>query len=92
MAEKKKIVGIVQGKNKAGLPVFTLHTISPFDDYFNAPENGRTCEGMKAESLYAGAYDCSNLKVGQEIEVYFEKAIVANGKPFQNVAFINVVK
>lgn len=92
MAITKKIVGIVQGKSKAGLPVYTLHTVSPFDDYFNSPENGRKCDGMKAESIYVGAYDCANLKVGQEIEIYFDQAIVANGKPFQNVAFINVKK
>lgn len=92
MAVAKKIVGIVQGKSKTGLPVYTLHTVSPFDDYFNSPENGRKCDGMKAESNYVGPYDCSNLKVGQEIEIYFDQAIVANGKPFQNVALINIVK
>ena len=42
--------------------------------------------GQKAESIYAGYYDCSQLKVGDEIEIYYDKAMtLKSGKTFQTI-------
>ena len=39
-----------------------------------------------------GKYDCSKLKVGDEIEVYFEKAVTTKTGTFQPVKKIEVTQ
>lgn len=91
MRHSKKIEGILQGRSKAGEPVYTIFYSEDFGDYDNNPENGRFCKGRKTGEIYAHTYDCSNLEAGMEIEVFYEKAILFNGKPVQSVAFINIL-
>ena len=69
----------------------TLYVLSDFDSYFNNPESGRSCEGQKAESIYVGDYDCSDIEIGQTIEVYYGKAITTAKGTFQPVAMIRVL-
>lgn len=84
------ITGISRTES-AGKISTTLHGLSPFDAYQNNPEAGRFCEGQKSESVYVGGYDCSDLKVGQEIEIYYGKAITTAKGTFQPVAMIRIV-
>lgn len=84
------IVGISSNES-GGRKSTTLHVLSEFDAYQNNPEVGRTCEGQKAESIYVGNYDCSELELGQEIEIYYGKAITTAKGTFQPVALIRVL-
>lgn len=84
------IVGISSNES-GGRKSTTLHVLSEFDAYQNNPEAGRTCEGQKAESIYVGNYDCSELELGQEIEIYYGKAITTAKGTFQPVALIRVL-
>ncbi len=84
------IVGI--SSNESGGRIYTtLHVVRDFDNYQNSPENGRFCVGQKVEAINAGGYDCSGLEVGQEIEVYYQKAIATAKGTFQPVALIRVL-
>ncbi len=85
-----EIVGISTNEN-GGKKATTLHLLSEFDAYQDNPSAGRACEGRKAESVYVGAYDCSALEIGQEIEIYYGKAITTAKGTFQPVALIRVL-
>ena len=65
------IVGIARTAAENGRVSTNLHVKSSFDDFHNNPEAGRTCEGEKVESIYVGNYDCSELNVGDEIEILY---------------------
>ncbi len=69
----------------------TLHVLSDFDSYHNNPESGRSCEGQKAESIYVGSYDCSDLEIGQTIEIFYGKAITTAKGTYQPIAMIRVL-
>ncbi len=84
------IVGISSNES-GGKKYYTLHLVKPFDGFQNNPENGRFCEGQKVEAVNAGGYDCSRLEVGQEIEVYYEKAVTTSKGTFQPIALIRVI-
>ena len=74
------IVGI--SSNESGGRIYTtLHVVRDFDNY----------QGQKGEAINAGGYDCSGLEVGQEIEVYYQKAIATAKGTFQPVALIRVL-
>lgn len=91
MAESNRytIVGISVNES-SDKTATTLYVLSNFDSYFNNPESGRSCEGQKAESIYVGNYDCSDLELGQEIEVFYGKAITTAKGTFQPVALIRI--
>lgn len=86
-----RIVGIQYGKNASGMTTTTLHVTSKFDDYYNNVDAGRKAVGEKVETIYAGTYDCSALKVGAEITVYYDKAVTSSKGTFQNVSLIQIV-
>ena len=46
----------------------------------------------KVESIYVGSIDCSALRVGQEIEVLYEKAITTAKGTFQPIKRIEVIE
>lgn len=69
------IEGIHCSINANGELVSTLHTSDDFPLYYNNTDAGRHCIGKKVEAIYVGTYDCSTLKVGQEIDIYYDKAI-----------------
>lgn len=80
------ILGINCNINSNGELVSTLHTSDDFPEYFNNADAGRHCIGKKVESIYVGTYDCSALKVGMEIDIYYDKAIsTAKGGIYQPI-------
>lgn len=88
-----KIVGIHFSKNKAEQTVSTLHTLEEFPSFYSNSEAGRGCVGQMANSIYLGTYDCSALKIGMEIEVYYDRAVTTGkGTTFQPVKRIEILK
>lgn len=64
----------------------TLYVEQDFEPFYKEEDGTKGFVGKKAESIYAGYYDCSKLKVGDEIEIYYGKAITTkSGKPFQTI-------
>lgn len=86
------ILGMSYTTNADGIRNTTLYTKDNFEPYFNNPDNGRKCVGMKVEPIYVGSYDCSNLKVGMEISIYYDKAIVTPKGTFQPVKKIEILE
>lgn len=86
-----KIIGISSTTNEAGEKSYMLYITEPFPAYANDAEKGRQANGSKAEGLYLGKYDCSKLKVGDEIEVYFDKAVTTKTGTFQPVKKIEII-
>ena len=84
------IVGIVTSE-RGGKNSTTLHVVGDFDAYQLNPDSGYICQGQTAESIYVGGHDCSGLEVGQEIEIYYGKAITTAKGTFQPVALIRVL-
>ena len=85
-----QLVGISSYEN-GGKKSSTLHVLREFDAYQDNPAAGRTCEGQCAESIYVGSYDCSGLEVGQDIEIYYGKAVTTAKGTFQPVALIRIL-
>lgn len=69
------IMGMNFNVNANGEPTTTLHLSDEFNSYYNNAEAGRSCVGKKVETIYVGTYDCTNLKVGMEVEVLYDKAV-----------------
>ena len=86
-----KILGITSTVLEGGQKSYTLHTAESFPAYANDISKGRSAEGQRVEAVYIGNYDCSNLKIGMEIEIYFDKAITTNKGTFQTVKKIEVL-
>lgn len=86
-----KIIGIVKSVNKNGEAVFTLHCTDAFAPYENDAEKGKSAVGVKTQSVYAGTYDCSKIKLGSEIEIYYDRAITTTSGTFQTIKKIEVV-
>ena len=86
------IVGMNFSANKDGNRVTTLHCKTAFEPYYRNEEQGRGFVGDKVESVYVGDYDCSDLKVNDEIEIYFDKARTTKNGTYQPVKLIQVIK
>ena len=86
-----KVLGFHFSTNKDGEKVTTLHVGEEFDSYFTDKDAGRGCAGMKVETIYVGTYDCSTLKLGSEIEVYYGKAMTTRNGTFSPIKKIEVV-
>ena len=85
------IMGIVTSK-KGGKEATTLHVLGGFDAYQLNPDSGYVCQGQKAENIFVGGYDCSDLEIGQKIEIYYGKAITTAKGTFQPVTLIRVIE
>lgn len=83
--------GINYSKNQQGKRVSTIHVIQDFDDYFVDETAGRGCLGKKVESIYVGDYDCTGLKIGSKIDVFYNKAVTTSRGTFQTVKSIIVL-
>lgn len=82
---KMKLVGM-SFSVKADGKATTLYVEQDFEPYYKEADGTKGFVGIKVESIYAGYYDCSKLKVGDEIEVYYGKAMTTkSGKPFQTI-------
>jgi len=86
-----RIIGMSYS-TKDGEKKYTLEVSDTFDSYFKDTEDGRNAVGEKVESIYVGSLDCSQLKVGMEIElIYGRMRTLANGKTFQPIKRIDVL-
>lgn len=86
------VVGINSTTNESGVKNSTLQLLEEYDSFYNNPAAGRSSIGKKASSVYVGGYDVSNIKVGMEIEIYYDKAISTRNGMFQMVKRIEVIK
>lgn len=87
-----RIVGMNYVEKNDGTRSYTLHVSEPFNTYYNNPEAGRGCLGEKVDTIYAGAYDCSHLRPGMEVDILFDKAIQTSRGTFQPVKKIEIIK
>lgn len=87
-----KLIGIHYSTNAEGKKVSTLHIAEDFNSYYDAKEAGRGCAGQKVDSVYVGNFDCSNLKVGMEIDICYDKAITTAKGTFQPIKRIDILK
>lgn len=85
------VLGVNRTVNANGVTNTTLHVAEDFDSYYTNPEAGRSCEGKKVSSIYVGAYDCSKIKVGMEIDISYEKAITTAKGTYQRVKHISTI-
>lgn len=86
-----KIVGISY-TIKNGERKSTLEVTEPYDSYFQNAEAGRYAIGEKVESIYVGSLDCSQLKVGMDIElIYGRMRTLADGTAYQPIKRIDVL-
>lgn len=86
------IVGMNTTTNSNGELNTTLYVTTEFDTYYDNPAAGRSCIGQKTESVFVGTYDCSKLKIGMDVEIYYDKAVTTSRGTFQSVKLINIVK
>ncbi len=86
-----KVLGMHYSTNSEGMKVTTLHVGEEFGNYFKDKSSGRGCAGMKVETIYVGTYDCTTIKVGSEIEVYYDKAMTTKTGTYSPIKKIEVV-
>lgn len=87
-----KVLGYHYTTNADGKKVTTLQVAENYNDYYANAESGRGCAGQKVDSIYVGVYDCSGIKVGSEIEIYYEKAINSKNGLYQPIKQIEILK
>lgn len=87
-----QIVGMNYVTNSLGKKNTTLQVIDEYNPYYNNAEAGRGCVGMKAESIYVGDFDCSELKIGMDIEILYDRAITTSKGTFQPIKRIDVIE
>jgi len=86
-----EIIGISY-VTKNGKTNYTLEVADDYPSYFQNAETGRYAVGRKGESIYVGSLDCSQLKVGMEIEIIYDRmCTLANGKTYQPIKRIEVL-
>ena len=85
------VVGIHKNTNAQGEVVATLHVTDEFNSYYHNAEAGRSCEGKKTETIYAGTVDCSAVKVGMNIEVIYDKAVATAKGIYQPIKRIEIL-
>lgn len=87
-----KLIGLNSATNSQGKTTTTLHVADDFNDYYSNAEAGRSCKGMKVESVYVGILDCSLLEVGMNIDIAYDKAVTTtNGRVYQPVKKIEIL-
>ena len=87
-----KVIGIHFTTSESGIKSTTLHLEEDFPTYYSNAEAGRNCSGKRATSVYIGDYDSSAIKVGSEIEIFYDKAITTKSGTFQPIKKIDVLK
>jgi len=83
------IVGILSN-TKNGTTTSTLHLAEEPSEFNN--RDGRKALGKVVSTVYVGEYDCSSLRIGQEVEIFFSQAFKSNtGNVFQQVKLIQPI-
>lgn len=85
------IVGMHSSTNANGEKITTLHVTDNFDGYYNNREAGRSCEGLKVDTIYVGTYDVSDLCVGCSINIFYDRAVNTAKGVYQPIKLIEVV-
>lgn len=85
------IVGMNYSTNSNGQKVITLYVTAPFEAYYSNIEAGRGFVGEKTDKIYVGTYDCSNLEIGMDIEIYYDKAVNTKNGTYQPIKKIEVM-
>lgn len=86
-----KVLGFHYSTTPEGRKNTTLHLADEFPDYFKKSENGRGCAGMRVETVYVGAYDCTSIKVGSEIEIFYDRAMQTKSGSFSPIKKIEMI-
>ena len=86
-----KILGIHYTMRKNGTVLTTLHVVGEFESFYTDFESNRSCVGKKVETIYVGEYDCSNLQVGMEIDISYDKAVTTSKGTFQSIKKIDII-
>lgn len=86
------IVGISYTTNTNGVRATTLYVSDDFNAYYTNAEAGRGCMGKKVDTIYVGNYDCSNLKLGMNIDISYDKAVTGAKGTFQPIKRIDIIK
>lgn len=87
-----RLVGLNYTTNVEGRKNTTLQVTDEYNSYYSNAEAGRGCMGVKVEAIYVGDIDCSALKIGQEIEVLYDKAITTARGTFQPIKRIDLIE
>lgn len=85
------LLGFNYTTNANGERNMTLQVADEYNSYYDNPAAGRGCVGKKVDSVYVGNFECSNLKVGMEIEILYDKAITTAKGTFQPIKRIDVI-
>lgn len=67
------LIGILHSHTKDNRVVSTLYVEKDFEEYYR--RDGRECSGKMTDSIYVGDYDVSGLSIGDNIRIYYGKAI-----------------
>lgn len=86
-----QVLGISYNTNTNGDTISTLYVSSEFEPYYQNPEAGRNCQGVRTESIYVGDFDVSDIKVGMEIEISYDKAIQTKHGLYQPIKRIDII-
>ena len=86
------ILGLSHTTNNIGATITTIYVSDEFDSYYSNAEAGRGCIGQKTDSIYVGDFDCSTLKPGMDIDIFYDKAISTKNGFYQPVKKIVVNK
>lgn len=86
-----EIIGISRCKNSRGQVTTTLHLADQFPAYFEDPSTGRSCFGRQVQTVFLNTYDASELEVGMEIDVYYDKAVTTAKGTFQTIKKIDII-
>lgn len=86
-----EIVGISYTTNTKGTRNATIYVVKEFEDYYKSTDGSRGCAGKRTEAIYVGSYDTSDLEIGMEIEIFYDKAVVTAKGTFQTVKKILVL-
>lgn len=87
-----KIIGIASTTNEKGEISYTLHLCDEFPEYANEIAKGKKAIGQKVETVYAAKYDCSKLKIGDEIIIYYDRAITTSKGTYQCIKKIDLIQ
>lgn len=86
------LVGLNYTTNENGSKNTTLQVTDDYNSYYSNAEAGRGCMGVKVDSIYVGDIDCSGLKIGMDIDILYDKAIMTAKGTFQPVKRIEIIK
>ncbi|KAB1434310.1 hypothetical protein [Candidatus Galacturonibacter soehngenii] len=87
-----KLVGLNYTTNANGGRNTTLQVTEEYNAYYTNKETGRGCIGVKVDSIYIGDIDCSELKIGMELDILYDKAITTAKGTFQPIKRIDILK